>query len=102
MSSVISSLTSIAVLKVRSSWISTRAFPALRIERLAEKETGPVSELQIDGLAAFGRMHKLKKVAAVVGHGGGLSPSWWGFRASFGWLLILLGIVGAWEMREYD
>ncbi len=32
-----------------------------RIERLAEKETGPVSELQIDGLAAFGRMHKLKK-----------------------------------------
>lgn len=36
------------------------------IERLAEKETGPVSELQIDGLTAFGRMHKLKKAVVTV------------------------------------
>ena len=38
-----------------------RATP-LRIERLAEKDMdGPVIGLQIEGLAAFGRMHKLKK-----------------------------------------
>mmetsp|Transcript_132446 Transcript_132446/g.313996 ORF Transcript_132446/g.313996 Transcript_132446/m.313996 type:complete len:577 (-) Transcript_132446:95-1825(-) len=36
------------------------------IERLAEKEDGPVSALQIDGLAAFGRMHKMKKAVVTV------------------------------------
>ena len=41
---------------------SERASPdRTRIERLAEKESGPVEKLQMDGLAAFGRMHKLKK-----------------------------------------
>lgn len=36
------------------------------IERLAEKESGPVEKLQMDGLAAFGRMHKLKKAVVTV------------------------------------
>lgn len=73
MSSLISSLTSTAVLKALQlrSDLNEGLPGAPRIERLAEKETGPVSELQIDGLAAFGRMHKLKKVVGhVVGPGG--------------------------------
>ncbi|CAE7567428.1 CPK2 [Symbiodinium pilosum] len=37
------------------------------IERLAEKDMdGPVIGLQIEGLAAFGRMHKLKKAVVTV------------------------------------
>jgi len=37
------------------------------IERLAEKDMdGPVVGLQIEGLAAFGRMHKMKKAVVTV------------------------------------